>query len=104
MKIIMKENLIVNGDKKAPLNWFKYEYKLPVAFINSKTKDRASRNIVGVRELVPEIVYGTIIYFIIFYFINRIYYGHHIFESYSFCILVGPSFFKYISFINIIRF
>ena len=51
----MKENLIVNRDQKALLNWFKYEYKLPVAFINNNVKDRASRNIVGVRELAPEI-------------------------------------------------
>lgn len=54
MKFIIKENLIVNREKKALLNRFKYEYKLPVAFINSYSKDRASRNIVGVRELVPE--------------------------------------------------
>lgn len=51
----MKENLIVNRNKKVLLNWFKYEYKLPVAFIDNSFKDRASRNIVGVRELAPEI-------------------------------------------------
>lgn len=51
----MKENLIVNRNEKVLLNWFKYEYKLPVAFIDNSFKDRASRNIVGVRELAPEI-------------------------------------------------
>jgi len=59
----VKENLIVNGNKKVPLNRFKYEYKLPVAFINNKLKDRASRNIVGVRELVPEFLWNNYILF-----------------------------------------
>ena len=59
----MKENLIVNRNKKVLLNWFKYEYKLPVAFIDNSFKDRASRNIVGVRELAPEFLWNNYILF-----------------------------------------
>ena len=51
MKNTFKENLKVN--EKIRFHWkvYQYEYKLPVAFIE---KDRVSRNIVDIRELIPE--------------------------------------------------
>ena len=51
MKNTLKENLKVN--EKIRFHWkvYQYEYKLPVAFIE---KDRVSRNIVDIRELIPE--------------------------------------------------
>ena len=51
LKNTLKENLKVN--EKIRFHWkvYQYEYKLPVAFIE---KDRVSRNIVDIRELIPE--------------------------------------------------
>ena len=51
MKNTLKENLKVN--EKIRFHWkvYQYEYKLPVAFIE---KDRVSRNIVDIRELIPK--------------------------------------------------
>ena len=51
LKNITKENLKVNEEKRLHWKVYQYEYKLPVAFIE---KDRVSRNIVGIRELIPE--------------------------------------------------